>query len=282
MRYIDVKITDKNGVGDSIGGYIRFRITKTAFLFSNKASVNLFNISDITMAEITKENRRIFVTGGYEDNSGLLFAGKIDRVVPLGSSGSDVQTRVEASDAESMLLSHAQIELLKGESRKKAIERILSENTNGESVRVGPINIDDSIKVKGQSLYTGTVYDVLMSLLMPGEYASIQDNQFVVVKEDKTEGRAVLLTSDTGLMPGVVVEGDKVRFKSVLNPKIRPNALVQIQSKKVESVNIGPYKQPDNTILVKVIKCEYSGDNRLGEHSVISEGRVFYGAFPRS
>lgn len=228
-----------------------FRAEKTKSSEPNKGEVQLWALSDDSIALLSAKGAVVSVEAGYESlqNLGLLFIGDVDHV--------DVKnkvTKVEAGDG----------------SRKYRLSRVATSYATPVSLqqllqlfagRLGlPLRLSASvrdIRLTQGGAFVGRVSDQLDSVTKSlGLTWSIQDNVLQVVEEGSDTGqRAVVLGPQTGLIgePSKNVKEKTVQFKALLQPKLVPNRLVNLKPRALRLADFEGF--------YRAVKVVHQGDS---------------------
>ena len=246
---------------------INFNIEMDNSSIPNKAKISIFNLSEASRTFLEQRDLICFLNVGYE-SSGLvnLFFGDIDEENGLHvmRNGPDIITTIEAGDAEKTLRNAIiNVGLSKGATNTQVINEAAKQLNVSTSFRT---NIREITYQNGFSevAQARRVLDRLGA--QAGFEWSIQGGELIIVGPEETDlQEAVLVTSKTGLIGFPVKTQDKVEFTTLLNPRIRPNRAVRL-----ESVIFGDQIGEN----IKVTKVSFVGDTREGPWFCKVEGRT--------
>lgn len=237
-RYVDLIVGRSGAEGQRFRGFangrqgfwIIARIEHSSGARPNKAKITIHNLSGRNANIVEQSNTTCQLLAG-EDVPGLLFRGDISRAETRQESPTR-QTIIEAAEGQRIY-------------RDGYIERSWPANTTRSQV------LSDLLLAMGaargyvspqlpevryaQGLVWGGRCAELLDLIYDsdaGERWSLQGTVVDVIARGETKpGNAILLAPDSGLI-GVPrrTKGGGVKFKSTLNPRLRPNAGVQLDA----------------------------------------------------
>jgi hypothetical protein len=263
---------------------ISFHIEKTIEQNPNNAIIEIYNMSPASIAFFEKKDGAIILRGGYSkdplDTSNLkqIFSGDIAKVTTQ-RKGADIVTKIEAGDGENAFInSSAELSFAPGTNTGNVLDKL----TSMFGLGMGEIKGVDRNKpyVNGLAV-SGMIRRHIDALAKRHNVEwSIQDGKIQILPFDKaTDEETVVLTPETGLVGSpfrqVVVRPDLIKssgkesesktengnkFKSLLNPDLKPGRAVKVQSKYV-------------TGLFRIHKVDHSGDTHAQDFYSEVEGR---------
>lgn len=241
---------------------ICFSITKSLEPQPNIATLDVYNLSDESLAIIGAKHSTAVVNAGYGANLRNIFTGGIAKFTTKWQGPTRVTCLEMADGASSYGHSRLDKSFSPGVLFGQVLDQVLAASGLGQE-QVKGVNRNDQFH-NGLSI-TGLVRDHLNMLVKrQGLQWSIQDEKIQILPSDTpTDGGEVLLNNETGLIgqpfrskilnmsllkkqTGHIYE-DGVQVVSLLNPEIKCGRLVTLKS---ESVN-GRFK---------VIKLKHTGD----------------------
>jgi len=281
-RLVELKIGE-SGTGLLVSDLdIQFSVRRSVTFSNNNAGIRIFNAKESTRNKILKIGNNVVLGVGYEDehqsgNLPTIFIGNILFAMSR-KTGADWITDIEVSmmqTAKASLESLAvSLSYTKGVPISKPIEEIAS--VMGLAVN-GQANLANLTLINGWA-FAGTPRQGLADLrnrLRPHSLDLFVDNSEVIIYRvgtPKSTFETVLLTPDSGLLKVDVTNrqdkiGDKaeeykkrIRFASLLNPKLQPNGLITIS---------GVNSSVNGTYLVE--KVNFKGNNFGGPFDAIGE-----------
>ncbi len=219
-----------------------FSITKTVERTPNTAKITVYNLSERTRAGMQSKGSRIILQAGYETTLGTVFFGD-SRHIDHRHVGPDWITSIEAGDG-SRAFRHARIK----QSRKGSVPRgkALADTVQAMGLPGGAqlagVIAEASASGSFEHGWTahGRAATELTRILTPLGYDwSIQDGTIQLQKPGTAVAEMVVLTPGNGLI-GTPEHGDPekpgkppvVKFKSLLQPKLRAGGRVKLESRQ--------------------------------------------------
>ena len=252
-------------IGKRIKNRIRFKIEKSSSSETNKAILEVFNLSSETAAMLESSNTiaRLFV--GYGDFQEVIFIGNIMQPVTQSESGSDLITRINAGDGEtSYVNSTIELNMQRGEPISKAFESAFSAL---DLDRGATKDIPKDQIMRGFS-YSGTTSELLDRLSDTYKlHWSVQNNCIQThAKRGYVREEAVIVSPETGLMPGLSKANDYIVGKVLLQAQISPGKPIKLisSSNVLGKFKSGPEAQPEDFRVDRVV---HMGDSEVGEWS---------------
>lgn len=261
---------------------ITFRTSQADNSAPNNCEICVYNLSDDTMRSVPKEFSEVVLSAGYENgNFGLIFKGTVRWYQIRKPSPKDSMLVIQASDGEYAYNNAVVNESLGGNpSITDRLNAIMS-GFKKWNVDIGFNGIPgDAIALKRGKVQFGLARTALSALTRTvGCTWSIQNGKINILPLDGyLPGEAVVLNRNTGLIgrPEQMAEG--IRGKCLLNPRLTPGGLIQIDNKAINQATPGPgnsanltynsYKQtqylPDVTLdgFYRLYVVEVVGDSR--------------------
>lgn len=214
------------------GLLMEFSVVKTRKRSSNKAEISLWNIEPESIGVLESPGCEVRLVAGYAEASGLVFEGQIaKRGVTIEWNRPQLKVKIEAGDGESALARvSAGISLDAGARYRDAIRACCTD------MGIATGNLEDVPGIDRQFaagfVDVGPTRDILTGLMrdLGCEY-SIQNGalQGLSPRAARRE-TAVLLNVTSGLIDSPSKSKDGVEAKSLLQPRILPGSLVQIES----------------------------------------------------
>jgi len=257
---------------------IEFTIDRSITVSENQATFIIYNASEKTRTEILKEGNNIIFKAGYEDEEfGIIFIGCIDNAFST-YNGADWVTEITAYSARSAKSPVKRTTLALSYAPGTTLGKILKDVGTGlDLVVIGSENAQFE-QINGFVFVgrPGEFFRKMNGLLLLHDVGLFVDNaEIVIYKLDGSSSfSAVRLELGSGLLSAVDItegalsqskkntnkKGAKKRlisFKSLLDPNIRPNGLLDIAGNSVVGVFL-------------VEKVVFQGDNYGG--SFVCEG----------
>lgn len=264
IRKIEVIAGPEGGEGFSVTeNFITFDITKSNKKSMNKATIQIYNLSDDTMNIMKRRDNLILIRAGYEDETiNDLFVGNIVHS-SVKRERVDKVLEIEAHDGQRSLMTRT---VSLGFDSRVAVTTVLN---NIFSVLAYPVVGRERIPAGEQYnngyAFAGYARKALEEVLEKvGLKYSVQNEQIFIYKEDDeaVQTTGLLLSPETGLLSLDPKEERKKRnttqqkaeysAKSLLFPQLIPGAQIQIKKGKVDTFFV-------------VQSGVYKGDNQRGE-----------------
>lgn len=247
---------------------VKFDIEKNMLNVSNKAKIEIYNMSQQSRQAI-KKGYLVQLKAGYKGLFQQLFVGN---VLPngIGSTrhGPEILTALECGDGESSIV---MARLDKSYSSGVTVLQILKDcagamnledDFNPDGVNSGLVYLPNNPAYGKGFNAKGPVSDTLNKILRPlGLEWSVQDGNLNVIPKTAHNGNQAIIVSTATGMIGVPSSNDQcMKFSSLLNPNLRPGALVKLESDNI-ALN-GFYK---------IRKSHFEGDTHENKWNVDCE-----------
>jgi hypothetical protein len=264
-----------------------FEITKSLISLPNLAKISLYNLNDDTLAALQTKFTEIIFNAGYEGNVRLLFRGQIRNTFLSRENPNKIATIYAGDGQRDWQESTFNKTFNENVSIQTAVKEVLSSFKNlSVGIVSGLTGTPD--KLRGQTL-SGKSADIMDNLARDyGFDWSIQDNELTIVPDEEVVPgvEATLINAATGMIgsPALIetnVGIGGVEVTTLLNPNIRPNNLIRIESIATE-IAIGnlffrEIKKTQGEGVYKVQEITFLGDSREGEWVSKIKGRTING-----
>lgn len=245
---------------------IKFDINKNSVGSSNKSKIDIFNLSQESRNKINV-GWVIRLQAGYKGLMDTIFFGN---VAPNGMKSerkeADIITTLECGDGESAIV---MTRLDKSYPAGTVLTQILSDigiamNTvtasNSQQVNAGIVLGIPNIVFQRGFTASGSCRDLLDKLCLPnGLRWSVQNGNLNIIPINSTNGQsAIVVSSNTGMIGTPSKNQGYFEFTSLLNPKLTPGAVVQMDS--------------ENTALngfYKIVESHFEGDTHETKWQVV-------------
>lgn len=256
---------------------IAFDISKGIESSQNTAEISIWNLTEGHRNAVGKELDDIELEAGYmppngASNVGIIFKGQM-RDVEHRRDGPDIITTLSCGDGD-RAFRRATISKTfpKGTSVEDVVEELYKQMEK-EGVSRGEWKFPDDIqekKFKRPYSMCGSCTRELDTLGRgKGFYWSSQNGVIEIVPADGYIGGTVLISPETGMIDTPTLTDNGVKVSALLNPEIRPNRRVRIQSETLEmNAEGGEYR---------VSQCAFTGNNLDGEFKVTIHGEAIKG-----
>ena len=254
---------------------IEFDVSKGIESSQNTASISIWNLNEGHRNAVGKEWDDITLEAGYMPpggggNVGIIFKGQM-RDVEHRRDGPDIVTTISCGDGDKAFR-RATISksFPKGTPVEEVVEEIYKQMER-EGVDRGEWKFPEDLpKYKRPYSMCGACTRELDTIGRGrGFYWSIQNGAMEVIPSDGYIGGIVLITPQTGMIDVPAITDNGVKVSCLLNPEIRPNRRVRIESDMLEmNAEGGEYR---------VSQCVFAGDNRDGDFKVTIHGEAIKG-----
>lgn len=251
---------------------VEFDIEKSISGTANELVVRIFNLSETSRNAIGKELTDVEIQAGYippggPDLTGSIFIGQISDWTH-DREGADIVTTVRAGDGGKAI-------------RKSTIAKTYPAGTPPEQVVEDIYGkfAEHGVK-RGEWLFPPMEpfirpYSISgagsreLNLLgrSKGFYWSIQNQVMEVIPGDLYLPQITFLNDKRGMIHYPQITDNGIRLMALINPEVRPNRLIEVESKFVPEAN-GKYR---------VGRVDYSGDNKNGNFQMLIHGEREHG-----
>lgn len=242
------------------------------------------------LVQINSEYKTVTIDAGYPNNHGVIFSGNIVRSIYGRENPTDTLTTILCADGD-QARSHAVVNktLAPGSTPKDHVNAAIQALSQyGVSLGFVGSSIDLSTPSYPRSVTLfGMAHEILKRVArLKGAQVSYQQGKVHLVTPTDSNGSAVELNTNTGLigMPTLQIGG--VMARSLINPNIKVNGLIHIDQSLVQGLL--PQVSPDGSAepsgteelasglssaqmdqagiaadgIYRVFKIDYSGDTR--------------------
>jgi len=251
---------------------IEFNIVKDISSNQNSADIRIYNLAEQTRRALGRELDHVTLEAGYMppeggNNVGVIFRGQL-RDVEHSREEAGFLTQLSCGDGDKAFRKATISKTYpKGADVKDVVEDIYKE-LEKEGVTRGEMKFPQDLEpFKRPYTVCGTCKDELDTLGRGKDfYWSVQNETMEVIPGNSFVGGIVLLSPETGLIETPKLTDNGVKVRALLNPEIRPNRRIRIQSETLEmNAENGEYR---------ISECIYTGDNRDGDFTVTITGEA--------
>lgn len=261
-----LRITAQDGEQREISGLaLNFEITKSVLSFPNLAKITLFNPAPGTIAALQRRDTLIELMAGYEDNTRLIFRGRVRNVIQ-GRQGVDRAITFYSADGEQDWR-NARIAKTYSESvdMQTVIKDVLS---TFEDSTIGALEglPDVSDKLRGQTLVGPSKMVMDQFAQEYGFSWSIQDGEVTTVGIERAlSGLEVIdITPATGMLGSPTVTEIGADVTTLLNNQLLPNRAFRIESVNADialgNLNFRDIPRTTAEGLYKVQEVQFRGE----------------------
>ncbi|MEM2726666.1 MAG: hypothetical protein QXV61_00205 [Archaeoglobaceae archaeon] len=235
-RYVEVQIGSKIF---SLEDYdIEFEIENSDSEEAGLAEIAVWNLGE--SKDVFKVDEFVQLKAGYKNDYGVIFLGKIDKVVQERNKA-DIKTVAKCSDFTKELFRK---KIYKVYSEGTSIKAIVSDLLAEAGIPVGKIE-DPGINIEKKTVFGGktnsTIFNVISEEILPLVNGEGKQFKFYVgtdglgyfVKEDYRGNEVIVLDSESGLIEvrdKSDEEEQKYAVRCLLNWKIKQDMIVKIDS----------------------------------------------------
>jgi hypothetical protein len=210
--------------------------------------------------------------GGGSNNVGVIFQGQL-RDMEHRRDGADIITKISCGDSDKAFRNATISKSFDEGTPVKEVVEELQKQLEKEGIRRGEWKFPDSVKDKKfRRPYSmcGTVKREMDRIGRgQGFYWSCQNQTTEIIPGDGYIGGVFLISPDTGMIDTPAITDNGVKVSALLNPDVRPNRRVQVESSVLEMNGEGG--------MYRVSQATYSGDNRDGDFRVDIHGEALQG-----
>lgn len=250
------------------------------------AEVGVYNLSEELENVIIEKGSRVIVEAGYEDEPyGLIYAGDILQAFREKEDGIDIKLVLVCQDGDEYL-NHSFIAktLSKGADSQEIIDACTNDGSVTAEQGVVSPELSQQKLARGKVMF-GQSKDYLRKAAKSNEAQYyVEDGKVHVIKAaDVEKGTAIELNPSTGLLGTPAQIEDGVSGECLLNPQIRLNTLLHIDSSLVTEARAtqDTKKQAMSTSGVyRAVKLTYEGDTHGDAWTISFEALSQAGSVP--
>lgn len=277
IRACSLTIEGASGSIDVSALRLRFAVRQSDNQAPNHANIIITNLKPETAKKIKQEGKRVTLTAGYQDSSGVIFSGEVFQVRIGRETPTETYLSILATDGEKGY-SRATVNktLAAGHTFRDQVD-VAAKALKEHGIQLGHIDDLGSTKMPRARVLFGMAKDLLRRVgFATGTNWSIQGGKLQIVKDrGYLPGEAVVLNSRTGMIGLPVQTLTGIEVRCLLNHKIKVGQRVQINQSSIQEYQLSPsYSQAAQQGLVpgladdgfyKVICVDHEGDTRGNE-----------------
>ncbi|MCD1645241.1 phage protein [Aurantimonas coralicida] len=252
---------------------------------ANTLELEVYNLAEGNRGAVGKELDVVTVEAGYisivdgSSNVGMIFKGEI-RDVEHRREGPDIITKVTCGDGDKALRTAVKSKTYPAGTKASEIIEDLHSEFEKQGIAKGEWKgIEDLPTYKRPYSVCGSCKREMDTLGRSHRFHwSLQNEAMEIVKGNGFIQSSAYVTPTTGLIGIPTITDNGVKFRALLNPDIRPNRMVVVESETLEMNSEGGS--------YRVSEVVYQFDNRDGDFVVdvtaekISGGYVDEGRIP--
>ena len=208
----------------------------------NQSYITIYNLSRATRNNLRTELLEIVLTAGYQGNAGIIFTGSLIGMSVEQDDG-DIKTVLNSGDGYKELKGAIANQSFKKNTPLSTVINYLISTT--KSLTPGKLNGITGKRLKTDIILVGNTDVFIKALGLAYDFRwSIQGGIFETVEVIRTKagseisdtgGLAYEISSTTGLISKPIIEDSgQVVVKVLLNPRLKPNRPVYIDSPTLE------------------------------------------------
>lgn len=255
---------------------VAFDISKSISSTANSAEVRIWNLNKQHRNAVGKELDEITLEAGYMppqggSNVGIIFKGQM-RDVEHTRDGVDIITTLSCGDGDKAFRRATTSKTFpKGTKVEDVVEELYQQMAK-EGVNRGEWKFPDNMPPFKRPYSMCGACTTELNTLGRGKkfYWSVQNGTMEIIPSDGYIGGVALISPRTGMIDVPTITDNGIKVAALLNPEIRPNRRVKVESETLEmNAEGGEYR---------VSECSYSGDNMDGDFRVDIHGEAVQGS----
>lgn len=254
---------------------VGFDVSKGISSSANEAEISIWNLNEGHRNAVGKELDDVELEAGYmppdgSSNIGVIFKGQL-RDVEHKRDGPDIVTTLYCGDGDRAFRRATISKTFRAGTPVEDVVEDIYKELEKEGVSRGEWKFPDNMPPyrRPYSVCGSCTRELDTIGRGRGFYWSVQNGSMEIVPGDGFIGGTVLISPETGMVDVPTITDNGVRVKALLNPEIRPNRRVQIESQVLEMNAEGG--------MYRVSECAFRGDNRDGDFVVEVHGEAIKG-----
>lgn len=233
------------GAGDAIDLSelrVRFRIEQSDLQRPNVGTITITNPARNTAEKIRAEGKTVTLEAGYEEGTGVLFKGDIIQKRVGRENPTDTYAEVICQSGDRAYNFATVSKTLSAGATWKDIVNVVLDAMKPLGVTAGYIADLPTRPFPRAKTFFGMARDVMREVAQStGTTWSIQDDKLTVMSNRKAPpGEAFVLNSNTGLIGRPTQTMNGIIGRMLLNHRVRPGTIVQIDEKSIEQAIYSP------------------------------------------
>lgn len=254
---------------------VAFEVSKGISGSPNKFEIKLWNLNADHRNSIGKELDKVELEAGYVPPEGggnlSTIAKGFVRDVQHDRDGPDIITTVSCGDGDKAQRKSTISKTYPTGTPVKDVVSGIYDEMKKHDVDKGEWKFPDDIRTlkRPYSMCGGCVRELNTLGRSNGFYWSVQNGVMEVIPSDGHLPGEVLINAQSGMIGSPTITDNGVKVKCLLNPAIRPNRTVKVESEVLEMNSQGD--------TYRVSKVDFSGDNRQGDFIASVHGEAING-----
>lgn len=258
---------------------IEFDVKATRVNYPNVGTVKIYNLAPDTRSRIKDSGDVIEVVAGYQDNVGTILLGNI-RTVNHGKKGADIVTMITCGDGDEdyqNTMVNATI-LPESADPQALIRQMASEMRNTSLGEI--VGLEEEQAPRRPVVISGNMKDEMNKLGRKHNFEwTIQNGTLEVVRNDLAINEMIVLSSESGMIGSPAISEKGIKVKCLLNPRLRPNRMIQVLSDYAELEQSSSLTKRDTDLgggIFRIDQIAYTGNNRDGDFYCDIDGVRMY------
>lgn len=218
---------------------VKFTVNRADTQSPANAQIRVYNLSDDTADIIQQEFTHVVLQAGYESNFGTIFQGAVRQYRKGRESATDTFLDILAQDGDEgynfAITNTGQVPLAAGWDQTELHTRLLEDMEQFDITPGYVPGFGGPAMPRGKAIY-GMTRDSLRGLAnASGTYWHLSEGELNMIPIGAAlPGEAVVLTAATGMvgLPQQTLNG--IIVKSLLNPRIKHGAVVQLNNASIQ------------------------------------------------
>lgn len=255
---------------------VEFSVLKGISGSANEAEISIWNLNEGHRNAVGKELDNVQLEAGYMPpdgggNVGIIFKGNMRDVEHTRDKEGNIITTLSCGDGDKAFRTAT---IAKTFPKGTKVEDVMDEIYNQlskEGIKKGEWKFPDDMPKyeRPYSICGACTREADVIGRSRGFYWSVQNETMEVIPGDGYIGEVVLISPQTGMVDVPAITDNGVKVTALLNPEIRPNRRVKIESQVLEMNAEGG--------MYRVSEARYYGDNREGDMLVDVHGESIQG-----
>lgn len=268
-RRYRVLVTSKQGTALDVSDLrCTFDIRKSLTPQPNFSSVIIYNLNMETENQVIDEGNTVIVEAGYEgEQYGVIFQGEVVQPIRGKEDGVTYKLILQSLDGDRFLnFGHVAISVPKGQSARSQVDIVTSQANIPSQLGSISDNLQTGQLTRGK-VFFGMTKDYLRQLAQSSSATFyLEDGKVnLITAQDYPPNEIVDLTPESGLIGTPMQTDFGMSFKCLLNPRLKINSLVRINSSLIQAQTFQFGQVPrglDASGIYRIIGMRHNGDTR--------------------
>ena len=244
---------------------VSFKVKKSIDSTPNEFTVEIENLRETSRRAIGNELEEVKLEAGFINETGsnlAIIANGFIRDVVNVKDGPTWRTEITAGDGDAAIRQSTVSKTFPSGSSPRDVMTEVYENMKPYGVVQGEWKFPDGMKTYARpySICGASAREADSLARSNGFLWSIQDGTLEVIPRNGYLSGAILISKSSGLIGAPSITDNGVKFESLLNPAIRPNRILKVESETLAM-------NSENSFF-RAGEVEFSGNNRSGSFTV--------------